>query len=86
MEQAMAQMKDELVQMVKVLETRSETKWEIWDKKIVEIEEKFEKIIKGDKDAGASKSPFKHKDAKDVKPGMWDEKMLFADLNMGVRI
>ena len=93
-EQAVADMKAEMVALVGDLENRCKANWEqwsgqavIWGKKVKDVEnavKDLEEKVKSGERVG-SKSNFNYKDAKDVKPGAWDDMTPFTDLSMEVR-
>ena len=60
-------------------------------KKMEEVEKavkELEKEIKKNSDEGhgGTKSRFNGREAKDVRPGTWDDKVMFSDLQVEVRI
>ena len=44
-----------------------------------------EQVKKSDDGQGGSRSKFNHKGARDLRPGHWDDKLMFSDLSMDIR-
>ena len=92
MEAAMKQLKVDMETSATATYNKCEKGWQdqamIHGKKLDDID----KLVKGleeqlrNGDRAGARSRFNHKDAKDVKPGPWDDKTMFADLAMEMRI